>query len=156
MKKPPDHILALIAVLKLLKASMLVVVGVAGVLLPPQQLSAIADQALVVLHPGAHGVHRALSGLAGLESVTEKWLALLVLMYAVVFIVEGVGLLCGRRWAEWLSVVATGSFVPFELYEFVSYGGIANASTLVLNVAIVIYLVHRRLRDRLATSRGRS
>jgi uncharacterized membrane protein (DUF2068 family) len=109
-----------------------------------------------VLHPGGQGVHRALSWLAGLESVTEKWLALLVLMYAVMFIVEGVGLLCGRRWAEWLSIVATGSFVPFELYEFVSHSRIASASTLVLNVVIVVYLVHRRLRERLAPSRGRS
>jgi uncharacterized membrane protein (DUF2068 family) len=153
MKKPPDRILVLIAVLKLLKASILVVVGVAGVLLPPQRLSGIADRALAVLHPGGQVVHRALSWPAGLGGATEKWLALLVVMYAVVFIVEGVGLLFGRRWAEWLTVGATGSFVPFELYEFVSHGGIAKASILVLNVAIVVYLVRRRLCDRLTTNR---
>lgn len=153
MKKPPDWILVLIAVLKLLKASVLVVVGGAGLLLPQQRLSGIADWALAVLHPGGQVVHRALGWFASLGSATEKWLALLVVMYAAVFTVEGVGLLCGRRWAEWLSVVATGSFVPFEIYGLVFYGGIDKASTLVLNVAIVVYLVRRRLRDRLATSR---
>ena len=155
-KTLPNRLLVFIAVLKLLKASMLVVVGVAGVLLPSPRLSAIADQVLVVLHPGGQGVHRALRWLAGLERGTEQWLALLILMYAVMFIVEGIGLLYGRRWAEWLSIVATGSFVPFELDAFVSHRRITSASMLVLNVVIVVYLVYRRLRERLAPRRGRS
>jgi uncharacterized membrane protein (DUF2068 family) len=153
MKKPPSRILVLIAVLKLFKASVLIVVGIAGLLFSPEKLSGIANRALAVLHPGAQVAHRTLDWLAGLGSHTAKEFAMFIVLYAALFTVEGVGLLYGRRWAEWLSIVATGSFVPFEIYEFVSYGGIGKASILVLNVAIVVYLVSRRLRERLATSR---
>ena len=35
--------------------------------------------------------------------------------YALVFAVEGVGLLMARRWAEWLTVIVTASFIPLEI-----------------------------------------
>jgi uncharacterized membrane protein (DUF2068 family) len=33
--------------------------------------------------------------------------------------VEAYGLHKRRRWAEWLTVIATGLFIPFELYEVI-------------------------------------
>src|SRR5437773_2571337 len=37
--------------------------------------------------------------------------------YAALFAVEGVGLWLRKVWAEYLTIVATTSFVPFEIYE---------------------------------------
>jgi hypothetical protein len=34
-------------------------------------------------------------------------------------IVEGVGLWLRKRWAEWLTVIATSLLVPFEIYELI-------------------------------------
>ena len=65
------------------------------------------------------------------------------LAYAAVFIVEGTGLVLRKRWAEWLTIVVTSSFVPFETYELIRKPGVGKAAALVLNVAIVVYLIVR-------------
>jgi len=63
------------------------------------------------------------------------------LAYAVIFGIEGVGLWLGRRWAEWFTVIATGSLIPLELYETLHRFGWIKLATLVGNVAIIVYLV---------------
>ena len=75
-------------------------------------------------------------------------LAVASLAYAAVFLVEGIGLLRRRRWAEWLTVVVTASFIPFEIYELVHQPGAGKIAALALNVVIVVYLAWRRLKDR--------
>jgi uncharacterized membrane protein (DUF2068 family) len=57
---------------------------------------------------------------------------------------EAIGLWLRRAWAEWFTVIATGSLVPFELWELVTRPPgrrMAIGITLALNVAIVWYLV---------------
>ena len=75
-------------------------------------------------------------------------LGIAALAYAAVFLVEGVGLLFRKRWAEWLTVGVTASFVPVEVYEMVHRFGIGKVIALVLNIAIVAYLVWHRLGER--------
>jgi uncharacterized membrane protein (DUF2068 family) len=72
--------------------------------------------------------------------------------YAVLFAVEGVGLWLRKVWAEYLTIVATTSFVPFEIYEVARRFTPLRLGALVVNVAIVAYLVVRRVR---AHRRGR-
>ena len=64
-------------------------------------------------------------------------------MCAAVFIVEGVGLLLRRHWAEYLAVIATASFLPLEIYELVERVEVSRALVVVANLAIVVYLVVR-------------
>ena len=63
--------------------------------------------------------------------------------YAALFIVEGVGLWMGKVWAEWLTVIATMSFIPFEIYEIVQKPSPVRIGVLVLNLAITGYLIWR-------------
>ena len=58
-------------------------------------------------------------------------------------IVVGVtlGFVVGRRWAEYFTIIATGSFIPFEAYELVQRVTVLRASALALNVAVVAYLI---------------
>jgi uncharacterized membrane protein (DUF2068 family) len=66
--------------------------------------------------------------------------------YAVLNLVEAYGLHRRLRWAEWLTVVATGLLIPFEIYEVVHHLSPVRVWALVLNVAIVIYLAkHKEL-----------
>jgi uncharacterized membrane protein (DUF2068 family) len=60
--------------------------------------------------------------------------------YGTLELVEGGGLFARRRWAEWLTVVATSLLVPLELYELVRYPSLLKAGGLAVNVAIVVYL----------------
>jgi uncharacterized membrane protein (DUF2068 family) len=61
--------------------------------------------------------------------------------YAVLEGVEAVGLWRGRRWAEYLTFVATTLLVPLEIYEISKKPTALKAVTLAINLAIVVYLV---------------
>ncbi len=61
--------------------------------------------------------------------------------YALLFAIEGIGLWMGKHWAEWFTVIATGSLIPLELYESLYHFGWIKLAMLVGNVAIIVYLV---------------
>ena len=73
---------------------------------------------------------------------------LVALGYAVLFGIEGVGLLMGKYWAEWFTVIATASLIPIELYETLHHFGWLKLAALAGNVAIVAYLVRVALHTR--------
>ena len=56
---------------------------------------------------------------------------------------EGLGLLFRKRWAEYLTVVATSAFVPLELYEIARHLTLTRLVVLVVNIVIVGYLLVR-------------
>lgn len=72
--------------------------------------------------------------------------------YGVLELVEGVGLWLDQLWAEYLTVIATSLLVPFELYELVHKPSLLKAGGIVVNIAIVAYLVYA-LRKRLEQER---
>ena len=43
------------------------------------------------------------------------------LFYGSLFATEGIGVWLERRWTEYLTIIATGSLVPFELYELIRF-----------------------------------
>ena len=68
--------------------------------------------------------------------------------YALLHTVEGIGLILGYHWAEYLVIVATGSLIPFEIYEIVRKVTPISVGLFVVNVAIVIYLILTLRKDR--------
>ncbi|WNG15173.1 DUF2127 domain-containing protein [Cystobacter fuscus] len=66
---------------------------------------------------------------------------------------EGFLLLLGKPWGEWLVVISLSLFLPFEVYELIHKPGAGKAIVLLLNAAIVVYLVYARL---LSAHRARS
>ena len=48
-----------------------------------------------------------------------------------------------RRWAEYLTVVATGSLLPLELYEVARKFSVLRVGVLAINLAIVAYVIAR-------------
>jgi uncharacterized membrane protein (DUF2068 family) len=61
--------------------------------------------------------------------------------YALLGGVEAVGLWLGLRWAEYLTFIATSALVPLEVYEIIHKPTALKAVTLVINLAIVVYLM---------------
>jgi uncharacterized membrane protein (DUF2068 family) len=70
-------------------------------------------------------------------------MALALTAYGITQLVEAGGLWWGKRWAEYLAVVATSAFVPLEVYEIVHKPTVVKAGALVANLVIVVYLVYR-------------
>lgn len=60
--------------------------------------------------------------------------------YAVIYLLEGLGLWFDRYWAEWLTVVGTVVFIPFEVIHLVHKPSLGIAVVLILNIAIAVYL----------------
>jgi uncharacterized membrane protein (DUF2068 family) len=62
--------------------------------------------------------------------------------YAALFLTEGTGLLFRKRWAEWLTIVATSSLMPIEVYELVEKFTAVRLLALLINAAVVLYLIY--------------
>ncbi len=63
--------------------------------------------------------------------------------YTAVVLAEGIGLWMRQAWAEWLTVLATASLIPFELWELIVRPPdrkLAVLVTVLLNGAVVWYL----------------
>jgi uncharacterized membrane protein (DUF2068 family) len=71
-------------------------------------------------------------------------LGLVVTAYAALEATEMVGLWFNKRWAEYLTLVATAALVPFEIYEIYLKVSVFKVLTLVINLAIVIYLLYAK------------
>jgi uncharacterized membrane protein (DUF2068 family) len=81
-----------------------------------------------------------------LDSTTLRWLALGLTLYAVVEIIEGVGLWLLHRWGEYFALVATSVFIPYEIYDLSSKITVLRVLTFLVNLALVVYLlVSKRL-----------
>lgn len=72
---------------------------------------------------------------------TLVYVAVGLAVYAVIEIVEAVGLWMVKRWAEYLTVVATAMFLPLEVYELTEKISYVKIATLVLNILAVLYIV---------------
>jgi uncharacterized membrane protein (DUF2068 family) len=63
--------------------------------------------------------------------------------YAGLFLVEGTGLFFEKRWAEYLTIIATASFLPVEVYELIAKVNALKIALLIVNLIIVGFLVFR-------------
>ena len=61
--------------------------------------------------------------------------------YAVIELIEGVGLWLVKRWGEYFAMVATSLFLPVEIYELTEKLSVFKTATLILNLAAVVYLL---------------
>jgi len=76
----------------------------------------------------------------GYKHSTLLLVAGLLLVYALIELVEAVGLWYAKRWAEYLTVVATAAFLPLEIYELTEHISWLKIATLLLNIAAVLYI----------------
>jgi uncharacterized membrane protein (DUF2068 family) len=90
---------------------------------------------------GGHGFLHSLEHVFTLRTRTLYLLALGAAGYAVLEGVEAVGLWFQKRWAEYLTFVATCAFLPYELYELSRSVSPLKVVALVVNIAIAVYLL---------------
>ncbi|TWS25928.1 DUF2127 domain-containing protein [Tsukamurella sputi] len=77
----------------------------------------------------------------GLSGTALAWIAVGLVAYAVIELVEAVGLWLGARWGEYFAVIATSAFLPLEIYEITEKVTVLRAGALVINIAAVVWLV---------------
>lgn len=135
---------------KLAKAAVFVAAGVYVTRLGPGDaagsLLRLADR--LRLDPDNRLVHSAVARVSGIDERHLDAIGAGVVLYGLLYLVEGVGLILQKRWAEWLVVGTTGFLIPFEAYEVVTKHGALRLAVLVLNLGIVAYLADRLRKDR--------
>ncbi len=89
----------------------------------------------------AHYVRLLLTKLSILDDRRLKELSVGTFFYSAVFLTEGTGLALGKRWAEYLTIISTASLLPLEIYELAKHASIGKILALVINLAVVVYLV---------------
>ena len=78
--------------------------------------------------------------------VNVGWAATGTLLYGLLSLSEGVGLVLRVRWAGLLVVAESGFFVPLETYSLITSPSPTIVVVLLLNVAILVYLHRNRER----------
>ena len=69
---------------------------------------------------------------------------------SALFLTEGTGLLFRQYWAEWLTIIATSSLIPLEVFQLLKQFTAIRLLLLVGNVGIVLFLIYRVLQRRSA------
>ena len=147
----PRHAgLKVIGVLKLISGATALLVGVGVFHFLGHDPGPHAERIIthLGLDPNNHIIHGAISRITGIDRAHLRALEIGTYFYAALHTVEGIGLILGYHWAEYLVIVATGSLIPFELYEIARKLTLIRVTLFVVNVAIVIYLIYILRKDR--------
>jgi len=145
MKSTDTRVIRLIAVFKLLKAALLIAVGVGALKLLHTDFTSVltAWVARLGLGPGSRYVGRILLQASTLTPNKLKDLGVGSFIYAGLFLTEGIGLWMVKRWAEWLTVIITSSLIPVEVYEIYRHPSAVKILVLIINIAVVGFLIYR-------------
>lgn len=135
--------LRLIAAFKLLKGLALLALGIGALRLLHKDVEALVVHWINIFQvdPNGHYVRLLLAKLSILDDRRLKELSVGTFFYSAVFLTEGTGLALGKRWAEYLTIISTASLLPLEIYELAKHASIGKILALVINVAVVAYLV---------------
>ena len=86
------------------------------------------------------------------DQVTDAKLwavALGALAYSTLRFMEAYGLWRERAWAEWLALISGAIYLPFEIYELARRPDWIRLVILVVNLAVVLYMVYLRAQARM-------
>ena len=90
---------------------------------------------------GGHGLIADVRRLFSIQHGTLIKIGIVVLAYAILEGLEAIGLWLMRRWAEYLTLIATTLLLPLEIYELSHNRSVLKVVTIVLNIAVVAYLL---------------
>jgi uncharacterized membrane protein (DUF2068 family) len=140
-----DRWIFLIALFKLAKSLLLIAVAVGALGLLHKDVGEVLQYWIDLLRvdPDNRFIHTLLSRVWSVNERTLKEVSAGTFCYAAVFMTEGTGLLLGKRWAKYLTIIVTSSFLPVEIYELVRHPGAMKCVVILLNAGIVAYLVIR-------------
>ena len=148
--RPSSATLLAIAIFKLFKGLLLLLVGIGALRLLHRDVGKVASHWVEVLgaDPDNRNIHRLLSRAFAVSPKQLKEASAGTFVYAGLLLTEGTGLLLRKRWAEYFTIITTTGLIPLEVYEIHRHVTAAKIVVLLINVAIVIYLIARvRQRD---------
>ena len=137
--------LLLIALFKLIKGILLLAVGIGALKLLHRDIAQTVAHWVDILRvdPDNRLIHRLLTRILSVTPAQLKAASAGTFLYAGLLLTEGLGLLFRKRWAEYFTIITTAGLIPIEVYELSRRVSTAKVAVLIINVAIVAYLVRR-------------
>lgn len=138
-----DHGLLLIGIFKLAKSLFFLGVGIGIFHLMNRDLGEEAQRLVHALRfdPESRLTALLLNKVDLIDTHRLREFQLFSFGYSALALTEGVGLLLEKVWAEYLTLVLTVSFLPWELYELLRRPSWFRLSLLLINLAVLWYLV---------------
>ena len=146
-----DRGLLAIGLFKLAKAIFFFGIGVGAIHLLHKDLQ---DEVLRLavrfkFDPESHFVSLLLDKVDLIDAHRLRQISVATFGYSALALTEGVGLLMEKVWAEYLTLILTISFLPWEIYELIRKPDWFRVSLLLINLAVLWYLVWLLRRKRL-------
>lgn len=135
--------LRIVAALEALKGAIVLIVGFGLLSLLGRDQAAFAEHLVARLHlnPAHHYPHIFIEAMSNVNNTHLVGLAALAALYSAIRFAEAYGLWLQRRWAEWLAALSGAIYVPVEIYEIFHRVSWFKITALVVNLAIVGYMV---------------
>lgn len=148
-----DRWILAIGMFKLLQALLFLLMGIGAVRLLHKDLVGIAEHFIYAMrfNPEGRLVNFILVKVAMIDPHRLRQISAAIFGIAALDLVEGTGLVMQKAWAEYVTLVLTASFLPFELYELSLRLTWIRCALTVINIAVVLYLlwfVKRRMPER--------
>ena len=143
LKPKHNQWLILIAGFKLFQALLFAALGVGAMKLLHKNVGDVLTQFVEHLRfsPESHFVNFILRNAPLVNDHMLRRIGVVVFIYAGLDLIEGTGLYLEKAWAEFLTLVITGSFLPLELYEVFHRVTVIRVSLLVINALVFLYLL---------------
>jgi uncharacterized membrane protein (DUF2068 family) len=132
-----------IGVWKLLEAALMIALGIGALRLLHKDLVDVATRFIIDIgrDPEGHIANLILDKIALIDPHRLKQISIAVFAGAGLHILEGVGLVLRKVWAEYITLILTASFLPWEMIEILRHATWIKAVLLLLNLAVVVYLI---------------
>jgi uncharacterized membrane protein (DUF2068 family) len=139
-----------IGIFKLIKGLLLAVVGIGVFKLVHHDVVEVLSRWVGVVHvdPDNKYFQKVVTKLWSVDDRKLKEVGAGTFFYAGLFLTEGLGLVLRKTWAEYFTIIVTGSFIPVEVYLMTQHFTTARVVATLVNIGIVWYLVAHRLAER--------
>jgi len=131
-----------IGLFKLVKGVGLAIIAFGLLRLLHKDVAAVTQHWIEVLRvdPDNRLIHSLLLRIFNVTPKQLKELSVGTIVYSAIFLTEGTGLLARRHWAEYMTLISTGLFIPIEAYELSVHFTLVKLAVTVVNFLIVWYL----------------
>ena len=148
-----DNGLLLIGIFKLAKSLFFFCIGIGAIHLLHKDLSDEVMRLAAALRfdPESRVVGLVMDKVDLIDAQRLREIGFATFAYSALALTEGVGLLLQKVWAEYLTLILTISFLPWELYELARRPSWGRLALLVINLLVLWYLVWLLKRKRAGT-----
>jgi uncharacterized membrane protein (DUF2068 family) len=138
-----DRWLIAIGALKMVEALLCILLGIGAIKLLHKDLVDVATRFITALRldPEGRFVNLILDQVALISPDRLKMISVGIFFYAGLHTLEGTGLVLRKKWAEYVTLILTASFLPWEFFEIIHRFTWIKIVLTLINVLVVLFLV---------------